>query len=139
VPRATAAIDGAISIVPGTWNAIRAVGRAAGIAGKEEAKRFDREMEFIGGALSRAAEHPEPVARVAREVASEVAKNPLLPYYVGGRALAGGLLRVGPIPLGSIALIGDTHDRVTLGADKVRRISGLGDIGHNGLGADAAT
>jgi hypothetical protein len=76
-------------------------------------------MEFIGGALSRAAEHPEPVARVAREVASEVAKNPLLPYYMGGRALAGGLLRVGPIPLGSIALIGDTLRAAEKGYDNV--------------------
>jgi hypothetical protein len=107
MPRATAAIDGAISIVPGTWNAIRAIGRAAGIAGKAEAKRFDDEMEFIGGVLAQAAKHPEPVARAAREVASELAKDPLLPYYGGGRFLAGSLLRVGPIPLGPIAFIGD--------------------------------
>jgi hypothetical protein len=42
-------------------------------------------------------------------------------------------------PLSWILIWNFTHDRVTLGADKVRRISGLGDIGHNGLGADAAT
>lgn len=115
IPRVEAAMDGAISIVPGTWNAARAVGRAAGAAGKEEAKRFDREMEFIGKALGLAADHPDITARVAVEMASELFEDPLLPYHVGGRVLAGSVLRAGPIPLGVIATIGDTLRAVEKG------------------------
>lgn len=123
-PRTMAAMDGAISIIPGALNAARAVGRAGGLLGKEEAKRFDREMEFVGRALGLAADHPDVTARAAVEMASELFEDPLLPYHIGGRGLAGYLLRAGPIPLGAIATAGDTLRAIEKGysfADAIRR------------------
>jgi hypothetical protein len=108
VPRLGATFDGAISVVPGLWNAGRAVWRAAGGLGKEEAQRFDQEMVTAGKVLGKAAEHPEQAARVAGEVWSELNKDPTFPYYLAGRAFAGSLVGVGPLRIGVLAAMGDT-------------------------------
>lgn len=108
MPRLGATFDGAISIVPGLWNAGRAVWRAAGGLGKEEAQRFDEEMVTAGKVLGKAAEHPEPAARVACEVWSELNKDPMFQYYMAGRLAAGLLVGVGPLRVGGLAAIGDT-------------------------------
>jgi hypothetical protein len=72
VPRFEAAMDGAISTIPGAWNAIRAIGRAAGMGGKDEAHRFDEEMKAAGNlagkVVDKVVEHPQQAARVADEV-----------------------------------------------------------------------
>lgn len=84
----------------------------------------DREMEFIGKVLGLAADHPDVTARVAVEMASELFEDPLLPYHMFGRGLAGALLRAGPIPLGVIAAAGDTLRTVEKGysfPDAIRR------------------
>lgn len=90
------------------WNAGRAVWRAAGGLGKEEAQRFDQEMVAAGKVLGKAAEHPEQAARVAGEVWSELNRDPMFSYYLAGRAVAGSLVGVGPLRLGVLAAMGDT-------------------------------
>jgi hypothetical protein len=107
-PRLGATFDGAISVVPVVWNAGRAVWRAAGGLGKEEARRFDEEMVAAGKVLGKAAEHPEQAARVAGGVWSELNKDPMFQYYMAGRLAAGLLVGVGPLRAGGVAAIGDT-------------------------------
>jgi hypothetical protein len=115
MPRLGATFDGAISVVPGLWNAGRAVWRAAGGLGKEEAQRFDQEMVTAGKVLGKAAEHPEQAARVAGEVWSELNKDPMFPYHLAGRAFAGSLVGVGPLRIGVLAAMGDTLRAVEKG------------------------
>lgn len=84
VPRLGAAADGAISTIPGAWNFIRAIGRAAGMGGKEEAHLFDDEMKVAGNlagkVVGKAVEYPGQATRAVGEVVSELDKDPLFRY-----------------------------------------------------------
>jgi hypothetical protein len=100
--RANAVVNGAYSVFPGTYNAIRALGRGTGVLGPEESRRFGQEADFIGDSLGQIAKHPGLALRTARAALPILAKDPLLPYYAAGRLLMGGLTRLGPV-----ATIGD--------------------------------
>ena len=93
--KANAVVNGAYSVFPGTYNAIRAVGRGIGLLGPEEFRRVGQEADFIGGSLGEIAKHPGLAFRIAREAVPIVARDPLLPYYAAGRFLMGGLTRLG--------------------------------------------
>ncbi len=95
-------MNGAYSVFPGTYNAIRALGRGTGVLGPEEFRRFGQESDFIGDSLGQLAKHPGLAVRTARAALPILAKDPLLPYYAAGRLLMGGLTRLGPA-----ATIGD--------------------------------
>lgn len=119
VPRLGAAADGAISTIPGAWNFMRAIGRAAGIGGKEEAHRFDDEMKMAGKlagkVVGKAVEYPEQATRAVGEVVSELDKDPLFRYYMAGRILAGYFAGVGPVRLGPFAMMGDAFRAIEKG------------------------
>lgn len=102
--RANAVVNGAYSVFPGTYNAIRAAGRGIGILGPEESRRFGEEADSIGTALGQIANHPGPAARAGRDAVSVLANNPLLPYYLFGRMFMGGLTRLGPAAMAGDAL-----------------------------------
>jgi len=111
VPRLGAAADGAFSTIPGAWNLVRALGRAAGMGGKEEAQRFDEEMKVAGNVagnvVGKAVEYPEQAARAAGAVLSELDRDPLFRYRTMGRYFAGSLVGIGPFSLGGVATLGD--------------------------------
>jgi hypothetical protein len=102
--RANAVVNGAYSVFPGTYNAIRAVGRGVGILGPEEFRRFGPEADSIGTALGQIAEHPGPAARVSRDALSVLDTNPLFRYYMFGRAAMGLLTGLGPAAMAGDAL-----------------------------------
>lgn len=52
--------------------------RASGALGKDEARRFDDEMAFLGKGVGEAVRHPEDTARVAGNIMSEAWNDPLL-------------------------------------------------------------
>ena len=111
VPRLEAAADGAISTIPGAWNLVRAIGRAAGVGGKEESHRFDEEMKVAGKVagkvVGKAVEYPEQATRAVGTVLSELDKDPLFRYRMMGRYFAGSLVGIGPFGLGGVATLGD--------------------------------
>jgi hypothetical protein len=67
--RANAVVNGAYSVFPGTYNAIRALGRGTGLLGPEEFRRFGQEADFVGDSLGEVATHPGLTVRIAREAA----------------------------------------------------------------------
>ena len=102
--RANAVVNGAYSVFPGTYNALRAVGRGIGILGPEEFRRFGQEADFIGTALGQVAEHPGPAARVSRDALSALDTDPLFRYYMLGRTAMGALTGLGPAAMAGDAL-----------------------------------
>ena len=96
-------MNGAYSVFPGTYNALRAVGRGIGILGPEEFRRFGQEADSIGTALGQVAEHPAP-ARVSRDALSVLDTDPLFRYYMFGRTAHGALTGLGPAAMAGDAL-----------------------------------
>ena len=54
--RANAVVNGAYSVFPRTYNAIRALGRGIGVLGPEEFRRFGQEADFVGDSLGQNSE-----------------------------------------------------------------------------------
>jgi hypothetical protein len=106
--RVGALAKGAYSVFPGVYNAGRAAARGLGFLGAEEAERFRRELELVRNSAKAIAEHPGGAARAAYHGADQRFEDPLLKYHLLGRGAMGYLARVGPVPLGPVALIGDT-------------------------------
>ena len=102
--RANAVVNGAYSVFPGTYNAIRAGGRGIGLLGPEEFRRFGQEADSIGTTLGQIAEHPGAAARVSRDALSVLDSNPLFRYYMFGRAAMGLLTGLGPAAMAGDAL-----------------------------------
>lgn len=102
--RANAVVNGAYSVFPGTYNALRAAGRGIGILGPEEFRRFGQEADAIGTALGQVVEHPGPAAQVSRDALSILDANPLFRYYMVGRAAMGLLTGLGPAAMAGDAL-----------------------------------
>lgn len=106
--KANAVVEGAYSILPGTGNFFRAAGRGLGFYGPEEAKRFRQEMRAAGQGIRFIANDPVQAARLAYEGGSAAFQaQPLLPYYLGGRAGMGALLAVNRLPFAPFAVAGD--------------------------------
>lgn len=102
--KANAVVNGAYSVFPGVYNAARAVSRGVGFQGSEEFRRFGQEADFAGGALTKAAEHPEQAYRAGRGVMSKLDDDPLFRYYMAGRALMGVATGLGPAAMAGDAL-----------------------------------
>lgn len=106
--KANAVVEGAYSILPGTGNFFRAAGRGLGFYGPEEAKRFRQEMNAAGQGIRFIANDPVEAARLVYEGGSAAFQaQPLLPYYLGGRAGMGTLLAVKRLPIAPFATAGD--------------------------------
>jgi|GraSoiStandDraft_53_1057289.scaffolds.fasta_scaffold248760_1 hypothetical protein len=110
--RANAVVNGAYSVFPGTYNAIRAAGRGLGILGPDEFRRFGQEADFIGSSAGQIVKHPGPAVRAARDAVSVLADNPLLPYYGAGRALMGYFTGLGLPAMagGALRAVEDGHN-----------------------------
>ena len=106
--RVGALAKGAYSVGPGVYYAGRAAARGLGLLGPEEAERFRRELELIRSSANAIVERPGDAARAAYYGADQRFEDPLLKYHLLGRGAVGYLARVGPVPLGPVALIGDT-------------------------------
>lgn len=106
--RAGAIAKGAYSVFPGVYYAGRAAARGLGLLGPEEAERFRRELEVIRSSAKVVAEHPGDAARAVYYGTDQRLGDPLLKYHMLGRGAMGYLARVGPVPLGAVALVGDT-------------------------------
>ena len=106
--RVGATAKGAYSVLSGTYNAGRAAARGLGLLGPEEAERFRRELELMRSSAKAIAEYPGDTARAVYYGADERLEDPLLKYHLLGRGAMGYFARVGPVPLGAVALVGDT-------------------------------
>ena len=102
--RANAVVNGAYSVFPGVYDAGRAVVRGTGLLGSNEFQRSVQESEAVGGLITRAAEHPEHAARTVGRAISELDKNPLFRYYMGGRMFMGLATGLGPAAMAGSAL-----------------------------------
>jgi len=113
--RANAVVNGAYSVFPGTYNALRAVARGVGLLGPEEFRRFGQEADAIGNSLGQAVKHPDLAYHASLEAArAALASNPLLYYYGLGRILMGGATRLGPAAFAGDALraVENGHDLI---------------------------
>jgi hypothetical protein len=116
--RANAVVNGAYSVFPGTYNALRAVARGAGLLGPEEFRRFGQEADAIGNSLGRAVKYPDLAYHASLEAARvALESNPLLPYYSAGRGRMGFATR-----LGGAATAGDALRAVENGHDLIDAI-----------------
>jgi hypothetical protein len=119
---ANATVNGAYSTLDNTYDAGRAVARGIGVLGPEEFRRFGQEADFIGAslgpvlgqvgpALGQIAKHPGPAARAAYHVWK---KEPLLPFYLAGRAGMGAITGLGPAAIagGALRAVEDGHNLV---------------------------
>jgi hypothetical protein len=115
---ANAAVNGAYSLGPGTFYLAREAGRGLGLFGPEEAQRFRQEMNAAGQGLRFIAENPVTAARMAGEGLWTASKaQPLLPFYLLGRAGMGGLLASRGVPIAPFAVAGDTLHALEKGHD----------------------
>jgi hypothetical protein len=62
---ANAVVNGAYSLIPGTFHLAREAGRGLGLFGPEEAQRFRQEMNVAGQGLRAIAKNPGTAARMA--------------------------------------------------------------------------
>jgi hypothetical protein len=99
-----AAVNGAYSVFPGTYNAGRAVVRGTGLMGADEFRRFGQEADAIGAGLGKLVERPELAVRAAQEAWPILRDNPGLWPYLAGRAVMGGLTYLGPAAMAGDAL-----------------------------------
>jgi hypothetical protein len=102
--RANAVVNGAYSVFPGTYNALRAAGRGIGILGPEEFRRFGQEADAVGTVLGQVVDHPGAAAHVSRDALSVLDSDPLFRYYMFGRAGMGLLTGLGPAAMAGDAL-----------------------------------
>jgi hypothetical protein len=99
-----AAVNGAYSVFPGTYNAGRAVVRGTGLMGADEFRRFGQEADAIGAGLGKLVERPELAVRATQEALPILRDNPRLWPYLAGRAVMGGLTYLGPAAMAGDAL-----------------------------------
>lgn len=97
-----ALVNGAYSVIPGVYNAGRAVARGTGLLGAEEFRRFGQEAEAIGAGLGRLAERPELAVRAGRAAWPVLRDNPRTWPYLVGRGAMGVMTHLGPA-----AMVGD--------------------------------
>jgi hypothetical protein len=98
-----AAVNGAYSVLPGTYNAGRAVARGTGLLGADEFRRFGQEADAIGAGLGKLVERPDLAARAA-QAWPMLRDNPRLWPYLGGRLAMGAFTRLGPAAMAGDAL-----------------------------------
>jgi hypothetical protein len=102
-----AVVNGAYSLVPGTFNLAREAGRGLGLFGPEESQRFRQEMSAAGQGLRAIANNPGTAARMVVEgLQTAVKKEPLLPLYAFGRGGMGVLLGSRGVPVAPFAVFG---------------------------------
>ena len=99
-----AAANGAYSVLPGTYNAGRAVARGTGLMGADEFHRFGQESDAIGAGLGKFVDRPELAVRAVQEAWPILRDNPKLWPYLGGRAAMGIFTRLGPAAVAGDAL-----------------------------------
>jgi hypothetical protein len=117
---ANAVVNGAYSLGPGTFYLAREAGRGLGLFGPDEAQRFRQEMNAAGLGLRAIAKNPGTAARMAGEgLLTAVKKEPLLPFYVLGRAGMGGLLASRGVPIAPFAVLGDALHALEKGHDVI--------------------
>jgi hypothetical protein len=115
-----ATVNGAYSVFSGTGNLAREAGRGLGLYGSEEAARFRQEMNAAGQGLRAVAQNPGLAARLAYEGGSAAFKaQPLLPFYLGGRAGMGLLLGLHGIPIAPLAVAGDALHAIEKGHNAI--------------------
>ena len=115
---ANAVVNGAYSLIPGTFHLAREAGRGLGFFGPEEAQRFRQEMNAAGQGLRAIAENPGTAARIAVEgLRTAVKKEPLLPLYAFGRGGMGVLLGSRGVPVAPFAVLGDALHALEKGHD----------------------
>lgn len=127
---ANAFVNGAYSVFPGTYGAVRALGRGVGLLGPEEFRRFGQEADFVGNSLGQIVRYPEPAIREGAKTLSTLYSDPLFRSYSTGRALMGYLTR-----LGGAATAGDALRALENGHNLVDSLiyGGLGPYGRLGL------
>jgi hypothetical protein len=117
---ANAVVNGAYSLGPGTYYLAREAGRGLGLFGPDEAQRFRQEMNAAGQGLRAIARNPGTAARMAGEgLLKAVKKEPLLPFYVLGRAGMGSLLTSRGVPIVPFAVLGDALHALEKGHDVI--------------------
>ena len=99
-----AAVNGAYSVLPGTYNAGRTVARGTGLMGADEFRRFGQEADAIGAGLGKLVDRPELAVRAVQEAWPILRDNPRMWPYLGGRATMGILTRLGPAAVAGDAL-----------------------------------
>jgi hypothetical protein len=99
-----AAFNGAYSVLPGVYNAGRAVARGTGLIGGDEFRRFGQEADAIGSGLGKLVERPEVAVRAVQEAWPILRDNPRMWPYLGGRAAMGMLTHLGPAAMAGDAL-----------------------------------
>jgi hypothetical protein len=95
---ANAAVNGAYSVFPDTFNYPRSILRGAGVLGKDEAYRFDQEMAAMGEGAKQIARHPKLAAEAAGR-AFWAGWDPLILPYLAGRGAMGYFTGLGPFAL----------------------------------------
>jgi hypothetical protein len=117
---ANAVVNGAYSLIPGTFHLAREAGRGLGLFGPEEAQRFRQEMNAAGQGLRAIAKNPGTAARMAVEgLQAAVEKEPLLPLYALGRGGMGVLLGSRGVPVAPFAVLGDALHALEKGHDVI--------------------
>jgi len=95
-PRMNAAVNGAYSIFPGTYDAARGLARGIGLLGPEEFRRIGQEADFAGDSVERIVRHPGAAHRAADNALTILAQNPLIFPYLAGRVAMGTFTGLGP-------------------------------------------
>jgi hypothetical protein len=99
-----AAVNGAYSVLPGTYKAGRALARGTGLMGTDEFRRFGQEADAIGAGLGKLVDRPELAVRAVQEAWPILRDNPRMWPYLGGRAAMGIFTRLGPAAVAGDAL-----------------------------------